>query len=112
MRILRIDVESLGVPVARFVGLALCAGYVSQVPEYDRVVRIQLEGFLEHRAGFVGPAGIVESLAVHHMPAHVTGLLGQMSPADRDCLLWVSCFPVFVGERGEIAPRILVEFLP
>jgi hypothetical protein len=39
-------------------------------------------------------------------------LLREVRPADGYCLLGITGFAVFVGERGKISPRILVKFLP
>jgi len=75
-------------------------------------VKIEGEGKLKNFAGLIDSMGIVERLAVHHVAAHVGRLLREVRPADGYCLLGITGFAVFVGERGKISPRILVKFLP
>ena len=109
---MRIQVEGLSVPVAGLDGIAFLPRYVAELAQDHGVVRVEAQGLLENRACFFGPLRVVQRLAVDDVTAHVARLLRQMSAADRYRLLGVTSFPVFIGERREVPPRILVEFLP
>jgi hypothetical protein len=110
LRIARIRVEHPGVPAACVVEVAGRAVDVAHLPEGDHVLGIEVERRLEERAGLVTRARLVQRLAEHDLPAHVIGLLRQLLAADGDGAVEVPRPPVLVGERGEIAARVLFEF--
>src|SRR5688572_3136194 len=81
------------------------------MPERDEVLGIERKGRFEDGSGFLDLSRLVQRLTIHDVPAHMAGLLRQVFPTDRDRLLDVARFAVFVRQRGEIPPRILLEFL-
>ncbi len=107
-----IAIQCARVPAARLFDFAALSRDVAKVAENDHVLRVQGERQLENFARLVNPVSVVKCLAVHNVTAHVGGLLGEVRAANRYRLLGVTGLAVFVGERGKIAPRILVEFLP
>jgi hypothetical protein len=55
--------------------------------------------------------GLEQRLAEDDVPAHVGGLLREERTAQRDRLLEIPGLAELVGERSEVALRVLVEFL-
>jgi hypothetical protein len=106
----RIRVEHPRVPPSCVVELSGRAGDVAHVPQGDHVLGVEVECGLEQRTGIVARARLVQRLAEHDLPAHVIGLLRQLLAADGDGAVEVPRPPVLVGERGEIAARVLFEF--
>jgi hypothetical protein len=87
-------------------------GDIAKVTQCDEVFGIERERGLEDAPCLIVPARLEERLAVHDVPTHVPGLLGQELLTDENGLLEIADFAVFIGERREIPARILVEFLP
>jgi hypothetical protein len=80
------------------------------VPERNEVLGIERERGLENATGLIVAAGLEQGLAVHDVAAHVARLLRKKLLTNKDGLLEIPDFPVFVGEGREISARILVEF--
>ena len=100
-RILIVDDEP---PIRKLLKMGLTAqGY--------QILGIQRQGCLENGARLWQTFGLEQRLAENDVAAHVPRLLGQILLADENGLLEVAHLPILVGQRSEVPPRILVEFL-
>ena len=108
----RIGIEHTLIPAPGASGVATDLRDVAQMAQRDEVFRIEREGALEDRARLRQVPGLVQRLAEDDVAAHVAGLLREELAAERDGLRQVARLPVLVGERGEVATRVLVELLP
>ena len=84
---------------------------VAEVTEGDEVLGIERQRGLENGTCFVESGQLEQRLAIDDMAAHMPRLLGQIFLTDEDGLLEITRFSVLVGERREVAPRVLIELL-
>jgi hypothetical protein len=91
--------------------IALNARYVTERPQCDEILGIEIKGLLKNQPSFTELLSLVQRLRQHDVPADMPGLVWQVRAADRDRLNEVTLLAVLVGVGREIPSRIFLEFL-
>ena len=107
----RIGVEHARIPLARLIVCAVGACDVAEVAQRNEIFGIERERGFERSFRLVVAAGLEQRLTVYDVPVHVLRLLCEMRLAERDRLVEIACFPIFIGERREKPARVFVVSL-
>jgi len=86
-------------------------GDVAEVAEGDQVLGVESERGMEELTRLIEASGFEERLRQHDVTADVRGLLREMGPTECDRLVQITGLAVLVRQWGEVASRVLVEFL-